>query len=350
MPTPTKELRAAVIGLGFIGAGDQVSGDAIGQKVENLDGTHAGAFANHPQIQLVTGSSRDIGRRQRFEERFGIDKTYADWREMIATEKLDIVGIATNSPYHAEIAIACARAGIPAILCDKPIATRLSDADRAVQACRDSNTLLTINHGRRFDPLWQAARDAIRENAVGVVRHVNLQWGSGRLGNIGTHIFDITRFLLDAEPVEVSGKVDPDPGPDCRGPQYLDPGGWGAVSFTKDIKVFVNAAKTPKLPLQIKILGSLAHMTINASGAHIEHWGGAKRSLEIEPDGHTSMDRAVQHMVRCLTEGEEPISTGADGIAALEVIVGFHVSSLHNGQEVKIPIAGEGRELEVLIG
>ena len=42
--------RAAVIGLGFIGATDQVSGDAIGRNVANLDGTHANALAVHPQV------------------------------------------------------------------------------------------------------------------------------------------------------------------------------------------------------------------------------------------------------------------------------------------------------------
>ena len=46
--------RAAIVGLGFIGGGDQVSGDAIGgQQVSNLDGTHAGALAKNPRIQSV---------------------------------------------------------------------------------------------------------------------------------------------------------------------------------------------------------------------------------------------------------------------------------------------------------
>jgi predicted dehydrogenase len=90
--------RAAVIGLGFVGAGDPVSGEAIGQSVANLDGTHAEALAAHPQVELVTGSSRDEGRRRRFEERMGVSRTYADWREMLSNEALDIVSAATHSP------------------------------------------------------------------------------------------------------------------------------------------------------------------------------------------------------------------------------------------------------------
>ncbi len=125
--------KAAVIGLGFIGAADQVSGDALGQQVVNLDGTHAQALAEHDQIELVAGSSRDEGRRTRFAERVNVKNTYADWREMLRREDLDIVSIATYTPWHAEIAIACAEAGIPAVIGEKHITTKVSDADRVIE-------------------------------------------------------------------------------------------------------------------------------------------------------------------------------------------------------------------------
>src|SRR3990172_3120658 len=61
--------RGAIIGLGFIGGADQVSGDALGQRVEDLDGTHFDAMRNHPRVTLMAGSSRDAGRRKRFAQR-----------------------------------------------------------------------------------------------------------------------------------------------------------------------------------------------------------------------------------------------------------------------------------------
>ena len=45
---------------------DQVSGDALGQHVDDLDGTHLVALNSHPQVEVVAGSSRDRGRRERF--------------------------------------------------------------------------------------------------------------------------------------------------------------------------------------------------------------------------------------------------------------------------------------------
>src|SRR5947208_2276087 len=93
--------RAGIIGLGFIGAADQVSGDALGQRVGNLDGTHLDALTRNPRVEVIAGSSRDTGRRQRFTQRTGC-RTYADWREMIERESLDLVSVATYAPYHAE--------------------------------------------------------------------------------------------------------------------------------------------------------------------------------------------------------------------------------------------------------
>ena len=72
--------KAGIIGLGFIGGGDQVAGDALGQKVVNLDGTRAEALGDHPRVDLVAGSNREEGKRQRFAERTGT-RTYSDWRQ-----------------------------------------------------------------------------------------------------------------------------------------------------------------------------------------------------------------------------------------------------------------------------
>ena len=49
MSDPT--YRAGIIGLGFIGGGDQVSGDRLGQRVTNLDGNHRETLSNHPRFQ-----------------------------------------------------------------------------------------------------------------------------------------------------------------------------------------------------------------------------------------------------------------------------------------------------------
>lgn len=345
-----KMFKAAVIGLGFIGAGDQVSGDAIGQKVSDLDGTHSHALATNPQVRLAAGSSRDEGRRTRFEERQKDVRTYADWREMLAVEKPDIVSIASNSPYHAEITLGCAEAGVRAVLCEKPVATRLSDADRAITACRKNGAILAVNHSRRWHPLWRAAHDEISAGAIGEVYHAVVHWPTGRFGNIGTHVFDALRMLLGAEALAVSGTLDPVLHPDCRGSQYHDPGGWGAISFSNGVRVFVDAPQTAKLPLLVRVVGSLGELTLVMGKAGIKLWSGEERILPAPEVSVNSLELAVQDIVNCLTSGGEPAGTGEDGLAALEIIIGFHVSDRLRGQWVPLPLKGEDRDIEVLIG
>ncbi len=345
-----KIFKGAVIGLGFIGAGDDVSGQAIGQKVSNLDGTHAAAMAGNPYINLAAGSSRDQGRRDRFNQKFNGVRTYEDWRELLEVEKPDIISIATNTPYHVEIGIACAENGVKAILCEKPIATNLSDADELLDVCKKNKTILAINHSRRWHPLWRKCRDEIKSGIIGDIHYACAHWPTGRLGNIGTHMFDVLRMLLDADAISVSGTIDTLLYSDCRGPQYKDPGGWGIVAFPNGIKTFINAPQAAKLPFGVRITGSEGELIIYRNSARACYWNGNTKEIPFVSDGKTSLDRAMEDIVNCLLHGGKPACTGEDGLMALEIIIGFHISDKEGGRWVNLPVCGKERNLEVTIG
>ncbi len=342
--------KAAVIGLGFIGAADQISGDALGQKVENLDGTHARALAAHAQIELVAGSSRDEGRRKRFAERMNVKNTYSNWREMLRCEDLDIVSIATYTPWHAEIAIACAEVGVRAVICEKPITTGLRDADRVIDACKKHRTLLAVNHPRRWHPLWRSVRDEIKEGTIGQISHLAVHWPSGRLGNVGTHMFDAASFLLDRRPDAVSGTLDPFVPPDCRGPGFHDPGGWGIVRLDGGVRVHVDAAARVRLPFGFRVFGSLGWIDVGKEDAAVHLWTGQTRTIACPGDRPSSLAIGVDEILTCLTGGGGVSPTGEHARDALEVIVAFHVSSKLGGRWVSLPLEDEDRDLEVMMG
>ena len=347
-----RKYRAAVVGLGFIGAADQVSGDAIGQRVEDLHGTHAQALAGNPRVELVAGSSRDPGRRTRFEERLGVPNTYARWQDMLEREALDIVSVATNSPYHAEIALACARSGIRCVFCEKPITTRLSDADELIEVCKEHGTLLVVNHNRRWEPMYLEVRTLVGGGAIGTVQHVVATWPAGRLGNVGTHVFDALRLMLDREAVAVTGQVNDTGRPDCRGSQYRDPGGWGVIEFEDGIRGLVDAAESisSPFPMEIVLRGSTGKISLCGFSASVAAWGQEASDIVVEDDGKNSVDRAVAEIVQCLDENRPSGSSGEDGRATLEIIMGFHASHRRGGARVALPLEGEDRDSEVLVG
>ncbi len=347
-----KTYRAAVIGLGFIGAADQVSGDALGQSVKDLHGTHAQSLARHPRVQLVAGASRDPGRRERFEQRLGVGNTYAQWQDMLAKEQLDIVSVATNSPYHAEISIACAKAGVACVYCEKPLTTKLSDADELLRVCGAHNTLLVVNHNRRWEPLFLEARKLVADGTLGQIHNLMATWPAGRLGNVGTHIFDAMRLILDRDAFAVAARLNDTGRPDCRGSQYRDPGGWGMIEFEGGPKAFADAAEaiSGPCPLELVIRGSLGKLQIRGFSEILTLWNGDEQPITVDESDLDSVDRAVQEIVDCLDNGRESSSSGQDGRAAMEIIVGFHVSHRRNGQWTELPLKGPDRDIEVAIG
>ena len=341
--------RAAVIGLGMIGGADQVSGDALGQRVENMDGTHAVAYQNHPRVDLVAGASRDEGRRERFEERTGA-KTYTNWRDMIAEEALDFVSVATYTPVHAEITIACAEQGIPVILCEKPAATRLADAEDMLTACKDKGALLIFNHQRRFNLNHRKLQQFIQDGGLGEVTSASLQWPSGRLGNVGTHFIDGLLMLTKRRVLAVSGTLDLAGRPDCRGADFRDPGGWGVLRLNNDVMVTVSAPDYSRAHGRTEINGSEGRAIVGGKDVTIEYWDGRFDFWSAAEDDISGMDRAVAEAVDWLDDQAVFPYEAEEAVHTLEAIVGFHASHHKQAQWVDLPLVGADRDFEVLSG
>jgi len=341
--------RAAIIGLGFIGAGDQVSGDAIGgQQVSNLDGTHAEALSKNKRIQLVAGSSRDAGRRERFTQRTSI-KTYADWRELLDKERPEIVSVATYSPQHAEITIACAERGVRVIYCEKPIATRVVDADRMMAVCEKAGALLVINHNRRFNVNHRRMRDEVAKGLLGELTSASLRWGNGRLSNVGTHLIDALCMLTGRQVEAVSATLDTSPIADCRGSNFHDPGGWGVMRLTGGLMATVDDANHGKGPAQIILYGTKARATVSGS-ISIEFVVGRVDQWPSQRAQSTSMDVAVTEIIDWL-DNKHPFPYAAqDAVRTLEAIVAFHVSDASKAAWVAVPLSGADRGREVRSG
>jgi predicted dehydrogenase len=341
--------RAGIIGLGFIGGADQISGDALGQRVGDLDGTHRDALSHHPYIELAAGSSRDAGRRQRFTERTG-RPTYADWRAMLERENLDLVSVATYAPQHAEITLACARRGVRVIYCEKPIATRLADAEQMASACAAADSLLVINHNRRFNPNYRRLRDLLTAGELGELTSVSLQWGTGRLGNVGTHLIDALLLVTGRSVRAVSGTLDRTGRPDCRGPAFRDPGGWGLVRLDGGVIVTVDAADEAKGPARIAVNGTRGRALTGGEDVTLEYADGRREHWPSPRAEATSMDRAVTEIVAWL-DGERAFPYAAEeAVHALEAILGFHASDARNAAWTELPLMGTDREREVHSG
>lgn len=180
------------------------------------NGKHLPSLSKLANVELAAFCDIVPERAEEAAAKYGIDgaKVYADYREMLKEEKLDIVHVLTPNDSHAEISIAALEAGNH-VMCEKPMAKSEADARKMVEAAKRTGKKLTIGYNNRFRPdslhlkklceegklghIYYAKAHAIRRRAVptwGVFLDEEKQ-GGGPLIDIGTHALDLTLWMMD---------------------------------------------------------------------------------------------------------------------------------------------------------
>jgi D-apiose dehydrogenase len=187
------ELRGGLIGCGFF-AVNQMHGwqDARGASV-------------------VAICDRDPARLQIVGDQFGIARRYIDAAEMMRTEKLDFVDIATTVKSHRALVELAASHKLP-MICQKPFAPTLDDAKAMVAACDEANVPLMVHENFRWQSPIQAVKAVLESNEIGEPFFGRISFRSGydvfsgqpylaegerfMIEDLGIHILDIARYLL----------------------------------------------------------------------------------------------------------------------------------------------------------
>ena len=196
----------------------------------------AAAYGQVERTEVVAVADINQDRLVDFSARWGVQRLYSDYREMLAAESLDIVSVATHANLHAEMTVAAAEAGAKAVLCEKAMATSLRDADRMIDACNESETVLSVLYHNRWDPLMVRVKELVAEGAIGELISIGGSMGP-ELVHEGTHMFDLMRFWSGDDAAWVFGQLD-----GGRDPAD-DPGGSGYIRFKKGMHAFVNAVE-----------------------------------------------------------------------------------------------------------
>jgi myo-inositol 2-dehydrogenase/D-chiro-inositol 1-dehydrogenase len=138
-----------------------------------------------------------------------------DVKTALADDKVDAVIIASSTDTHADLAMAAARAG-KAIFCEKPIDLSLKRVDTCLAVVRKAGVPMFVGFNRRFDPSFSALHARLRKGEVGEVEQViissrdpgppplaYIKVSGGQFRDMTIHDFDMSRWLLGEEPVEV---------------------------------------------------------------------------------------------------------------------------------------------------
>ena len=184
----------------------------------------AAALANN--LEFVGMCDTDVNMMHDKSVKFNLDrvKKYTDYKDMLATEKPELVAIATESGKHAYIALDCIDAGCNVII-EKPIALSLSDADEIIRRAKEKSVKVCANHQNRFNKSIQKIRDALERERFGKMFYgtAHIRWcrdyeyysrakwrgtwaqDGGALMNQCIHNIDLLRWMLGDEIEEVVG-------------------------------------------------------------------------------------------------------------------------------------------------
>ena len=136
------------------------------------------AWERIPEVEIVAFSNRDQERAAVIKEKFGLEKCYADYREMFDVEKPDFVDVITPPPSHAEICAEAAKRGIH-IICQKPLAPTVDEAKAIVANAEENKVRFMVHENFRFQPWHREIRKQIDAGSIGQVHSLNFRTRMG---------------------------------------------------------------------------------------------------------------------------------------------------------------------------
>jgi predicted dehydrogenase len=328
---------AALIGCGKIGSAfaddPLMRGDVF---------AHAEAYHVCPDTSLIAIADSSPPALNRCGDRWGITARFGSASDLLASTKPDIVSVATPTPTHFTVLMEILGSDNPprAILCEKPIASDLADAEKAVAAARERGVILVMMHMRRYANNMRNLRRFLRDGGIGEVRGVSGWCIKGTVHN-GTHWFDLLRYLLDVEVEQVSGLNILDESGD-------DPTLDVAMLLDNGMLATMRAAEHANFTIcEMDIMGSKGRAQVVDSSYRVDISAAVPSPrysgyVELAPlqqemgDRRNVMLHAVEDVVRCLDTGEKPVSTGEDGVETLRIALAAHESARQHGVSIRV--------------
>lgn len=294
-------------------------------------------------------------------------KKYTDYKELLATEKPELVAVCTESGLHAQIAIDCINVGCNVII-EKPIALSISDADAIIEAAEKNDVKVCVNHQNRFNKSIAKIKDALDRDRFGRLFHgtAHIRWArdweyysrakwrgtwaqdGGCLMNQCIHNIDLLIWLMGGEPIEVMAYTD------RMKHDYIEAEDLGIaiVKFANGTYGIIEGT-TNVYPVNLEetlyLFGEKG--TVKAGGTSvnkIEEWSFSDE-LDITEDiksqfsenppsvygfGHTPL---YADMIDAIQNNHPPLVTAYDGKKALAMVLAIYKSAAE-GKPVQFPL------------
>jgi predicted dehydrogenase len=301
-------------------------------------------------VELIGVADDDAERGRAFAERFGI-RSFASPEALLA-EGLDGALICSANVHHRQL-MELAAGHTPHILCEKPIATTLADAQAMIDVCAAAGAKLQIAFPVRFASPVIQLRTLLQSGSLGQIYSLKTTnhgqmpggWfidralaGGGAVIDHTVHVIDLLRWFFDAEVSEVYAEVGENLLHDNLG---IDDA--GLLSFTLTNGVYGTLDTSWSRPIAFPTWGDVTieavaehgwarldafkqQLAVYSNRANKAQWVGWGNNMDLG---------LMQDFVAMIAERRQPSITGHDGLKALEVALAAYQSAA-SGQPVRL--------------
>ncbi|WP_101757917.1 inositol 2-dehydrogenase [Oceanicoccus sp. KOV_DT_Chl] len=314
----SKKIVMALLGAGRIGS---IHATTVAQQ-------------NDVELRYVVDVNERAG-RQLAEK---LNATFSDTNTVMADGEVDAVIIATATDTHADLIELAANSG-KAIFCEKPVDLNFNKVERCLKVVAEQKVPLALGFNRRFDPNFSALQQQLKAGRIGELEMVSItsrdpspppleyiKVSGGLFRDMMIHDFDMARWLLGEEPVEVfatgSCLVDPD------------------IAVAGDIDTAMVILKTASGKLcqisnsrrasygydqRVEVFGSEGMLRVeNETSNRLECFDStgviADKPLYFFLERYAQAYRQeLEDFVSAIRSGDEPLVTGNDGLEALRL-------------------------------
>ena len=253
-----------------------------------------------------------------------------------------------------------ANAGVKAIMCEKPLATSMEDANRMIRACEDHGVPISVGHTHSWDPLCHKVRDMVRDGAIGTLLSMEASHGGPRamMFRNGTHMLHAIVFFAESDPTHVFGLLEDgfDHWDEYRGdggkkPEN-DPGVSGFIKFANGVRAHYDCTKsgvsgTQRFRLQLNGSQGQIFFELYSGSATISTYDeGLKEDVTrtINPLNLASNFQvmgyvaAYEELISIVENGGgEGVGSGQESRKVVQIMTGFLKSHQEGSRLVEVP-------------
>ncbi|MDL2288492.1 Gfo/Idh/MocA family oxidoreductase [Oscillospiraceae bacterium OttesenSCG-928-F05] len=353
---------ASKVKIGIVGTG-------------TISNEHIAAYKKNPDVELYAFCDVNADRLNQMGKTYGVSRLFTDLDAMLALPELDAVSICVWNSEHAPCAIKALKAG-KHVLCEKPMARTVAEAEEMLRVSKEMNKLLMIGFVRRFGEDCNVIKSFIDSDKLGDIYYAKVRclrrkgnpggWfgekarsGGGPLIDLGVHLIDFVKYVTGKpEPVSVYGATFNKLG--ARG-NTKDPLDYIAASatdhdicdvedmatalirFDNGLVLSVEASYSLNVKeggrQSIEIFGSKGGLRLAPNLEYFSEMNGYMTNTELFSPVAFTMEsiftNEINHFVDCIKGRAECLNPPEDGVSLMRILCSVYESAA-SGHEVCI--------------